>query len=214
MRVLSSSSNVKKLLATAASALVCGVVYSPLTAQQPSSFTAEEHQATVQKYCVTCHNDRTKAGGMSLAAMDYADIPAGAALWEKSLKKVRVGMMPPSSAPQPPAAARDALVTFLTARLDRAALEKPNPGRPVLHRLNRAEYANAVRDLLALDVDPSTLLPPDDSAYGFDNVGDVLGMSPVLLERFMEAANKVGALAIGDPDIGLAAQVFHIRQDA
>jgi Protein of unknown function (DUF1592)/Protein of unknown function (DUF1588)/Protein of unknown function (DUF1587)/Protein of unknown function (DUF1585)/Protein of unknown function (DUF1595) len=213
MRVLSSSPHVKKLLAaSAASAFVCAVVYSPLTAQQADSFTPV--RATVDKYCVTCHNDRTKAGGMSLSAMDYANIPAGAAVWEKSLKKIRVGMMPPSSAPQPPAAARDALVTFLTTTLDRAALEKPNPGRPVLHRLNRAEYANAVRDLLALDVDPSTLLPPDDSAYGFDNVGDVLGMSPVLLERFMEAANKVGALAIGDPDIGTAMQVFHIRQDA
>jgi hypothetical protein len=127
---------------------------------------------------------------------------------------MRVGMMPPPSAPQPEAATKGELISWLTTTLDRAAFGKPNPGRPVLHRLNRAEYANAVRDLLALDVDPSTLLPPDDSAYGFDNVGDVLGMSPVLLERFMEAANKVGALAIGDPDIGLAAQVFHIRQDA
>src|SRR5260370_36549444 len=123
-------------------------------------------------------------------------------------------MMPPQSAPQPDAATRTALVSWLTPPLDRAAIEKPNPGGQVLHRLNRAEYANAVRDLLALDVDPSTLLPPDDAAYGFDNVGDVLGMSPVLLERFMEAATKVGALAIGDPDIGTAADVFHIRQDA
>ena len=127
---------------------------------------------------------------------------------------MRVGMMPPQGAPQPDAATRGQLVAWLADSLDQAAALKPNPGRPVLHRLNRAEYANAVRDLLALDVDPSTLLPPDDSAYGFDNVGDVLGVSPVLLERFMEAANKVSALAIGDPDIGTASETFRIRQDA
>ena len=166
------------------------------------------------KYCVTCHNDRTKTGGLALDKMDFDNIPAGAAVWEKSLKKMRVGMMPPPAAPQPDPATRAELISWLTTTLDRAAAEKPNPGRPVLHRLNRAEYANAVRDLLALEVDPSTLLPPDDSAYGFDNVGDVLGMSPVLLERFMEAANKVCALAIGDPDFGTAAETFHIRQDA
>src|SRR4051812_33656087 len=180
-----------------------------MAAQQPA-----DHRATVQKYCIGCHNERTKAGGLALDEMDYENLPAGAAVWEKSLKKIRVGMMPPPSAAQPDAATRTELMSWITTTLDRAAAANPNPGRPVLHRLNRAEYANAVRDLLALDVDPSTLLPPDDSAYGFDNVGDVLGMSPVLLERFMEAANKVGAVAIGDPDIGTAAQTFHIRQDA
>ncbi len=127
--------------------------------------------------------------------MNYSDVAASAGVWEKAIKKIRVGMMPPQGAPQPDPATRGALVSWLTTSLDRAGAAKPNPGRPVLHRLNRAEYANAVRDLLALDVDPSTLLPPDDSAYGFDNVGDVLGVSPVLLERFMEAANKVSALA-------------------
>jgi hypothetical protein len=189
-----------------------------MTAQQAgtpaSSDRSSEHRATVTKYCVTCHNDRAKAGGLALDGMDYDHIPDGAGVWEKAVKKMRVGMMPPPAAPQPDSATRTELISWLTTTLDRAAAEKPNPGRPVLHRLNRAEYANAVRDLLALDVDPSTLLPPDDSAYGFDNVGDVLGMSPVLLERFMEAANKVGALAIGDPDIGTAAETFHIRQDA
>ena len=183
-------------------------------AQAPAPSAVPDPHATVTKYCATCHSERTKAGGLALDKMDWDNIPAGAAVWEKSLKKLRVGMMPPPSAPQPDAATRGALINYLTTTLDRAAIEKPNPGRPVLHRLNRAEYANAVRDLLALDVDPSTLLPPDDSAYGFDNVGDVLGMSPVLLERFMEASNKVASLAIGDPDIGVAGQVFHIRQDA
>ena len=189
---------------------------APQTAAPSSSAasSAVDHRATVNKYCVTCHNDRTKAGGLALDKMDYADVAAGAGVWEKSVKKLRVGMMPPQGAPQPDATTRGELVSWLTTSLDQAARLKPNPGRPILHRLNRAEYASAVRDLLTLDVDPSTLLPPDDSAYGFDNVGDVLGVSPVLLERFMEAANKVSALAIGDPDIGVSSQVFRIRQDA
>jgi hypothetical protein len=206
-----------RILSVVGVALALGLGPS-IGAQQPaapdSPSSALTHRATVTKYCVTCHNDRTKAGGLALDKMDFDDIPAGAAVWEKSVKKMRVGMMPPPAAAQPDAATRASLISWLTTTLDRTAIEKPNPGRPVLHRLNRAEYANAVRDLLALEVDPSTLLPPDDSAYGFDNVGDVLGMSPVLLERFMEAANKVGALAIGDPEIGTAADVFHIRQDA
>jgi hypothetical protein len=193
------------------------ILSSPwLAAQQKpaSPPPAGDPHATVDKYCTGCHNERLKSGGLALDRVDYSDVAAGAGVWEKAIKKVRVGMMPPQGAPQPDAATRGQLVGWLTESLDRAAALKPNPGRPVLHRLNRAEYANAVRDLLALDVDPSTMLPPDDSAYGFDNVGDVLGMSPVLLERFMEAANKVTSLAIGDPDIGTAALTFRIRQDA
>ena len=197
--------------------LVASVGRAPsLAAQQaplPGQSSADYH-ATVTKYCVGCHNDRTKAGGLALDAMDYGNLPAGAAVWEKTIKKLQVGMMPPQGAPQPDPATRRQLVTWLSTSLDGAARTTPNPGRPMLHRLNRAEYANAVRDLLALDVDPSTLLPPDDSAYGFDNVGDVLGVSPVLLERFMEASSKVSALAIGDPGIGVSSQTFRIRQDA
>ncbi|HUK32787.1 MAG TPA: DUF1592 domain-containing protein [Vicinamibacterales bacterium] len=203
-----------RILSLIALALALAVGPS-LSAQQATPVQAPvDHKAAVSRYCQGCHNDRTKSGGLSFEKMDFDNLPAGAAVWEKSLKKLRVGMMPPPASPQPDAATRAALVSWITTTLDRAAADKPNPGRPVLHRLNRSEYANAVRDLLALDVDPSTLLPPDDSAYGFDNVGDVLGMSPVLLERFMEAANKVGALAVGDSGIGVAAQTFHIRQDA
>src|SRR5207248_9630833 len=116
--------------------------------------------------------------------------------------------------PQPDAATRQRLISWLTAELDRAGTANPNPGHPLLHRLNRVEYGNAIRDLLALDVDPAALLPPDDAAYGFDNVGDVLGFSPVLLERYMGAAGVVSALAVGDPDTAPSGQTFHIRQDA
>jgi mono/diheme cytochrome c family protein len=173
-----------------------------------------ENRALVDKYCVSCHNERAKTAGLMLDKMNDADLGGGAETWEKVVRKVRVGMMPPQGMPQPDEATRHAFISSLTTALDAAAIAHPNPGRPLLRRLNRAEYANAIHDLLALDVDPTTLLPPDDAAYGFDNIGDVLGVSPVLLERFMDAAGKVSALAVGDPDIGAGSDTFRIRQDA
>jgi hypothetical protein len=149
-----------------------------------------------------------------LDKMDFTSVAAGAETWEKAVRKLRVGMMPPQGAPQPDPATRQSLVSWLTGELDRAAAANPNPGRPLLHRLNRVEYGNAIRDLLELEVDPASLLPPDDAAYGFDNVGDVLGVSPVLLERFMGAAGIVSALAVGDPDTAASGETFRIRQDA
>ena len=121
--------------------------------------------------------------------------------------------MPPVGAPRPDAATSDALATWLENTLDRAAAAKPDPGRPALHRLNRAEYTNAIRDLLAVDVDASALLPPDDSSSGFDNNADVLGVSPALLERYLGAARKIGALAVGDPGITPSTDTYRIRGD-
>jgi hypothetical protein len=178
------------------------------------SQSADRYQSVVTQYCVSCHNDRAKTGGLSLEKQDLSNVPANADVWEKAVRKVRVGMMPPQGAPQPDETTRRDFVSFLTAQLDNAAANNPNPGRPLLHRLNRVEYGNAIRDLLGLEVDPSALLPPDDAAYGFDNVGDVLGVSPVLLERYMGAAGVVSALAVGDPDTAPSGQTFHIRQDA
>ena len=179
---------------------------------------APDYRAVLNKYCVTCHNEKTKAGGMSLvdaaADIDLNNIPANADIWEKVIRKVRVGMMPPQGLPRPDQATRDSLVSWLQTTLDRAAAASPNPGRPLVHRLNRTEYANAIRDLLALDVDSATLLPPDDSGYGFDNIADVLGVSPVLLERYLSAAGKISALAVGDPGVGPAGETFRVRQDA
>jgi hypothetical protein len=170
--------------------------------------------AVVTKYCVTCHNDRVKTGGLSLEKMDAANVDSGADVWERVVRKVRVGMMPPQGSPQPDKETRADLVLSLTGALDRAAIAHPNPGRPLVHRLNRAEYANAIRDLLSLDVDTAALLPPDDAAYGFDNIADALGVSPVLLERYLAAAGKISSLAVGDPDSGPAGETFRIRQDA
>ncbi|HWV93712.1 MAG TPA: DUF1592 domain-containing protein, partial [Vicinamibacterales bacterium] len=174
----------------------------------------QSHRATLDRYCVTCHSDRLKTAGLTLESIDTANIAGAPDVWEKVVRKVRVGMMPPQGSPAPDAASRVALVSWLTGELDAHAAAHPDPGRPLVHRLNRAEYGNAIRDLLDLEIDPASLLPADDSAYGFDNVADVLGVSPVLLERYLSAAGKVSALAVGDPDSGVASETFRVRQDA
>jgi len=140
-------------------------------------------------------------------------VAAHADVWEKVIRKVRSGMMPPAGLPRPDAGERTALLASLVTTLDEAARVKPNPGRPLVHRLNRAEYANAIRDLLALDVDVSSLLPPDDSSAGFDNNADVLGVSPVLLESYLTAAERISALALGDRDIPPAGEIYRVKQD-
>ena len=167
-----------------------------------------------KQYCITCHNARLKTGGLVLESRDFDHPSADADVWEKVIRKVQVGMMPPGGAPQPDPATRRALVTTLSGALDEAAKANPNPGRPALHRLNRTEYAYAIHDLLDLEVDPATLLPPDDSAYGFDNVADVLGVNATLMEQYVSAAGKVSSLAVGDPDVSPAAEVHTIPQDA
>jgi len=171
-------------------------------------------QAVLSQYCFTCHNQTAKTAGLALDKLDTLHIGQDAEIWEKVVRKVRSGMMPPQGAPRPDDSARGQLVSWLTGELDRAAVANPKAGRPYLPRLNRTQYAAVIRDLLSLEVDPAVLLPPDDAAYGFDNIGDVLGVSPVLLERYMDAAGKVAALAVGDPDIGPSSETFRIRQDA
>jgi mono/diheme cytochrome c family protein len=204
------------LLTATGLAVMAGVCNFSQAASRPhpQAQNVEQYRAAINQYCISCHNDRAKTGGLTLEKLDFSNVPANAEIWEKAVRKLRVGMMPPQGAPQPDTATRQTLVSWLTSELDHAATAAPNPGRPLLHRLNRVEYGNAIRDLLALEVDPSTLLPPDDAAYGFDNVGDVLGVSPVLLERYMGAAGMVSALAIGDPDTAPSGETFHIRQDA
>ncbi|HEV8394047.1 MAG TPA: DUF1592 domain-containing protein [Vicinamibacterales bacterium] len=169
--------------------------------------------AFLKQYCVTCHNDRVKAGTLTLASLDVAAVEGHADVWEKVVRKLRTGMMPPEGVPKPSAAARAAFTGALEASLDRAAVRRPDPGTPALHRLNRAEYANAVRDLLALDVDVAALLPPDDSAAGFDNIADVLGVSPALIEGYAAAAANISRRAIGSPTIGLDRTTYRMPGD-
>ncbi len=171
------------------------------------------YQAFVGQYCVTCHNQRLKTAGLMLDSADLNRVPDNAEIWEKVIRKLRTGAMPPPGAPRPDAAASQGFAESLETVLDRAAVMHPNPGRPLLHRLNRAEYANAIHDLLALDLDVRNLLPPDDSSHGFDNVADVLGVSPALLERYLSAASKISATAVGDPEIGLDSQTYTARAD-
>ncbi len=134
-------------------------------------------------------------------------------LWEKVVRKLQARSMPPQGVRRPDEATYHAVQAALEASLDAEAAAHPNPGAPILHRLNRAEYANAVRDLLDLDVDVTSLLPPDDSAYGFDNISDVLGVSPALQEKYVSAAMKIAAVAVGNPDIPPGSDTFRIRQD-
>src|SRR5690349_9212840 len=162
--------------------LVAGVVGLGVLAglQQPArSQNQPPDQALLNQYCATCHSDKLRTGGLSLQRLDLAHPAAEAETWEKVVRKLRAGMMPPSGAPRPERKTLDAFTSHLEAELDRAA--KPNPGTAGLHRLNRTEYANAIRDLLALDVDVSTLLPADDSSEGFDNIADALAISPALV---------------------------------
>ncbi len=164
----------------------------PVAVAAPSA-----HRPVLDRYCVSCHNDRLKTGGLSLASVSLDDVQRDAAVWEKVVRKLDAGMMPPAGLPRPDPATSRAVVVSLTTALDRAAASRPNPGPASLHRLNRTEYANAIRDLLALDIDAASLLPADDSIAGFDNIADALGVSPVLLERYLAAAMKIAPLAVG-----------------
>jgi len=170
-------------------------------------------RAVVQKYCVVCHSTRLHTGGLSLQDADWNNIPAAAETWEKVIRKLRTGSMPPQRMPQPDAATRNALASFLEGSLDRAAAANPNPGHAAMHRLNRAEYANAIHELLGLDVDSSALLPPDDESSGFDNIADVLRMSPSLMERYLSASWNISREAVGDRNIEPATATYRVRPD-
>ncbi len=187
---------------------VCSLQAAGLQDLVPSH--TPSYRAVLDRYCVTCHNASARTAELLLDEADVEKIGEGPELWEKVVKKLRTGAMPPAGMPRPDQATYDSLATYLETALDSAAAAHPNPGRPVLHRLNRVEYTHAVRDLLAVDIDGETLLPADDSRYGFDNIGDVLTVSPALLERYLSAARKISRLAIGDPDISPVFETYNI----
>jgi len=166
-------------------------------------------QATAGQYCQLCHNDKAKTAGFSLDSARTAEVGANVATWEKVLHKFRSGEMPPPGLPKPDGAGRTAFINALETELDHAAVAHPNPGAPLIHRLNRAEYNNAVRDLLALDIDHSAGLPPDDSGYGFDNIGDVLSISPLHIEKYMSAGRRAARLAVGTVKASPALERFN-----
>jgi mono/diheme cytochrome c family protein len=174
----------------------------PAAPVTPATNAAIPQQALVQKYCASCHNDRAKTGGVSFDGLDPAQAPAHAEIWERALLKLRGGMMPPQGMPRPDAATLDGFITSLEATLDSATLKNPDPGHKPVHRLNRTEYGNAIRDLLALELDVTELLPADDESNGFDNIAGALRVSPSLLEQYLAAARKISSLAVGtDTDV-------------
>jgi hypothetical protein len=206
---------VRVLLAAGAAWLAAATTDPRASAfQRPAAVASTSpDRALVDKYCVTCHNQRAKTGGLSLDSVDPGQPAANAEVWEKVIRKVRGGLMPPVGMPRPEASALASLASHLETALDDAVAQQPKPGRPVLHRLNRSEYGNAIRDLLALDVDVASLLPADEEAYGFDNIADVLGVSPSLMERYLNASWKVARLAVGDPAIPASKETFRVRGD-
>ena len=171
-------------------------------------------RALLDQYCIACHNGRMQAGNLELDSADVDDVASSPALWEKVVRKLRAGAMPPLPRPRPDATTYAGFIEWLETELDDVAANAPNPGRTeAFHRLNRAEYDNVVRDLLGLDVDVAELLPADGGSYGFDNIAGVLGMSPTLLERYLSAAKKVSRLAVGNPNLPPTAVSFHLSSE-
>ena len=190
------------LLRVSAAGLVTFVLAGAagMSAQQDSSSAAEasSNPTLVETYCLTCHNERTKRGDMVLEGRDLSNVAADPETWERVVRKLRAGTMPPRGRPRPDAAVLTAFVNGLETDLDAAAAVAPNPGRSGVHRLNRVEYENTIRDLLDLEIDSAELLPPDTASFGFDNIADALSVSPGLMERYMIAAQTVSRLAVGD----------------
>jgi hypothetical protein len=190
---------------------LAGAVFFPAaTLLAQNSPSAAGHRATLEKYCIGCHRSPTPNAGLHLDTFNTANFETNGVTWEKLARKLRNHEMPPVGMPRPDAATYDALVKYIETGRDRLAEIKPNPGRPTLHRLNRTEYGNAVRDLLALEIDVAELLPADDIGYGFDNIGDVLQVSPVLMERYLSAARKIGRAAVGDTAIPVSYQTYTV----
>jgi mono/diheme cytochrome c family protein len=180
----------------------------------PSPVSSPQSAAAVlNQYCVTCHNSRLKTAGLQIDSLDLNKVPDQAQQWEKIVTKLRTGEMPPPGRPRPDVATYSAVATSLEAALDAAAAANPNPGRVPVHRLNRSEYANAIRDLLGLEVDAHALLSSDEADQeGFDNVASVLSVSPALLENYLSAARTLSRLAVGDPAMHPVVDTFKISK--
>lgn len=178
-----------------------------------SAETVADRRAMLDEYCVDCHNQTAKTAGLMLDKMDVNHVPEGAQTWEKVILKLRGGMMPPQGNPRPEQASIDSFVNWLETTIDSAPGATSNPGRSPLHRLNRTEYGNAIRDLLALDINVTDLLPADDESDGFDNIADVLKVSPSLLEQYLTASTKIASLAVGDPATVPVSQVYQVPPD-
>ena len=189
MSVVGASRNVK---------FIFGLTLAIASASAQTPAAAQARGKFVRQYCFGCHSERLKTGGVVLENIDAARVSGDAGVWERVLRQVGSGQMPPAGMPHPDSTSRSAFADNLEVALDQAARAKPNPGKTMPHRLNRVEYSNAVRDLLALDTRPGEALPVDDSGNGFDNQADVLTMSPSLIDRYLSLARSVSLAAVGD----------------
>jgi hypothetical protein len=189
-------------------------VFVMCLAVHPASGQTRAYTALVQSYCVGCHNEKVSSGGLDLSSLDLAHVAEHAREWEGVVTKLRVGMMPPVGLPRPDTASYDGFRVWLQGELDKASAAHPNPGRTeALHRLNRTEYQNAVRDLLALDVNAADLLPADDSSNGFDNMAGTLRVSQSLMERYLAAARTITHLAVGSPLSAVDSRTYRMAPD-
>jgi mono/diheme cytochrome c family protein len=177
-----------------------------------SSSAASDYRTTLQLYCVGCHSGPNPFAGLNLEPLDFAKLEENGEIWEKLVRKLRARQMPPAGMPRPDDATLEGIVKFVESGRDRMAEVKPNPGRTTLHRLNRTEYGNAIRDLLALEIDVADVLPADDIGYGFDNIGDVLSVSPFLLERYLVTAGKISRAAVGDTTMSVQYQTYSVNR--
>jgi mono/diheme cytochrome c family protein len=212
MKIFSHHSG--RLFGLAAAALALSVTASGVqrgpaaTTTTAAAFSQQQAQSVINQYCATCHNQRSKTGNFELDTKDLAHLEKDVVAWESVVRKLRTGMMPPKNAARPDRATLDGLATWLEGGLDRQAAVQANPGSPSVQRMNRVEYANAIRDLLDLDVDVSAMLPGDSTSSGFDNIADVLGTSPALIQGYLSAAMKISRLAIGDLTVQPAPVVY------
>ena len=195
------------------------VFLPPPAASQPSSPPSQVSPAepsplrpVLNRYCVGCHNDRLRTADLSFEALDAVHVAEGAEVWEKVIRKLRSGAMPPPGRPRPEPTVVENALAWLETELDGAAARDPDPGRTdSVHRLNRAEYRNAIRDLLALDVDVTSLLPADSAdEHGFDNIASMLSVSPTLLDRYLSAARRLSRLAVGLPPSAPATEEYRV----
>ena len=186
------------LVTASITATLIGTSASPAAGQETGAST---YRTVLDRHCVACHNERRLIANLALDTVDLERIGEHAEVLEKVLRKLNTQAMPPPGRPRPDQATYDAFASWLERGLDTAAAAIPNPGRPTIHRLNRLEYTNAIRDLLSLEIDGESLLPADELAYGFDNNADILTVAPGVLERYMSAARKISRLAVGDPSI-------------
>jgi len=185
---------------------------APVPPAAPPAASAQ--RALITRYCIGCHNERTKSGNLALDAIDVEDVAAQPQVWEKVIRKVGAGLMPPAGRPRPDEAAQDQFVAWLSSELQRSFDTHPNPGRTqTFHRLNRTEYHNAIRDLLAIDVEVADLLPADDSSYGFDNIAGVLKLPQSLIERYLAAAKTIARLAVGGAPPAIGGATYRLQPD-